>query len=90
MLRKHYPEVKSSVKRHLCMQIFHKNKESRSRDQNKHDFNFVLLAMKAIINRPFFMISFRVSYKHPITTLAPENLKIINKIIKLLSVNPTK
>ena len=39
------------------MQIFHKNKNSRSKDQNKNEFPFILPSMKTNINinRTFFI-----------------------------------
>ena len=43
--------MKSSERKHLRMQIFLKNKNSRSKDQNKISFDFTSPAMKTKVNR---------------------------------------
>ena len=50
-----YPETRSFKQKHLRIRIFHKNEDSRSRDQNKNEFRYVLSAMKTNVNRIFFM-----------------------------------
>ena len=37
------------------MQIFHKNKYSRLKDQNKNEFYFISPALKTDVNKTFFM-----------------------------------
>ena len=47
------------------MQMFHKNKDTRSKDQNTVEFQFILLAMTTSANRIFLVqsrISFRVNF----------------------------
>ena len=38
--------MKSSKKKHLCMQIFHLNKDSRSKYQSIYDFHFIFPPVK--------------------------------------------
>ena len=49
------PEMKSSIRKPLRMQIFHKDKNIRSKNQTKNRFNFSSALIKANINRVFFM-----------------------------------
>ena len=55
MLCKYYPEIKSSKTKHLRLQMFHKNKHSRSKNQNKIEFHFISPAVETNVNRIFFM-----------------------------------
>ena len=68
---KHYPEMKSFEKKYLCWRIFNWNKYSRSKDQNKNEFNFISPVMKTNVNRALFMaiweIWFWVWFKHLLT-----------------------
>ena len=50
---KHCPEMTSSERKHLRMQVFHKNKDIRSKDQNKKRIYFISGAMKASENNYF-------------------------------------
>ena len=52
---KHYTEMKSSERKHLRMKILHKNKDSRSNDQNKCYFHFISPAMKINVTSIFSM-----------------------------------
>lgn len=52
---KNYPEMKSLGKKHLRMQVFHENKDSRSKDQNKKETDFISPAIKTNVNRISFM-----------------------------------
>ena len=66
-LCKQYLEMKSPERKHLGIQIFHKNKDSRSKDQKQNAFHFYLPAMKTNIIRSALRrndISFWVSCKH--------------------------
>ena len=45
--------MKPSERKHLHMLLFHQNKDSKSKDQNKNEFDFISLAMKTIVNRTF-------------------------------------
>ena len=56
MLCKHHPKMKSSKKKHLRKEIFHENKDSESIDQSKNEFHFISLAMKANVNKFFFVV----------------------------------
>ena len=47
--------MKSSEKKHLCMRIFHKSRDSRLKDQNKKEIYFLSPAMKTNVNEFFFM-----------------------------------
>ena len=51
----HYPKIISFGRKHLCMRIFHGNKDSRSQDQNKKEIHFISHAIKTNVNRFFFM-----------------------------------
>ena len=48
------PEMESSEGKHLHMLLFHQNKDSKSKDQNKNKFHFISVAMKTVKNRFFF------------------------------------
>ena len=47
-------EIKLSEKKHLYMQLFHKNKDGRSKDQSKNKFYLILPSMKTNVKRIFF------------------------------------
>ena len=47
------PEMKSYERKLLRMRIFHKNKDSRTKDQNKNEFHFILPAMKTNWHKMF-------------------------------------
>ena len=47
-------EIKLSEKKHLYMQLFHKNKDGRSKDQSKNKFYLILPSMKTNKKRIFF------------------------------------
>ena len=47
--------MKSSEKNLLRMRIFHRNKDSRSKDQEKNEFHFISPTVKTNLNRIFFM-----------------------------------
>ena len=49
------PRKKSPKTKHLRMWIFHKNKCSESKDQNKNEFYLISPAMKTNVNRIFSM-----------------------------------
>ena len=74
---KHYPEMKSFEKKYLCWRIFNWNKYSRSKDQNKNEFNFISPVMKTNVNRALFMaiweIWFWVWFKHLLTVKTDQN-----------------
>ena len=48
--------MKSSERKHLRMLLFHQNKDSRSKDRNKNEFNFISVAMKTIKKHNFFTV----------------------------------
>ena len=48
--------------KYLCMLLFHRNKDSRSKDQNKNEFCFISPAIKTIVNRVFLMVFSRVFF----------------------------
>ena len=56
MLCKRSPKMKSSERKHLHMLIFHKRKNSRSKDQNKSLYCSISTAMKTYVNRTFFQV----------------------------------
>ena len=55
MPSKHYPKIKSFGRKHSRMRVFHKNKDSRSTNQNKEQVYFISSAVKTNVNRIFFM-----------------------------------
>ena len=55
MLSKHQPVMKSFKMNHLFMTIFHKNKDTRSKDENKNEFYSILPATKTNVNINFLI-----------------------------------
>ena len=55
MLSKHLLEMKSWEMEHLYMPIFHKSKYSKSKPQNKNEFDFISLSIITNVNEFFFM-----------------------------------
>lgn len=55
MLSKHQPLMKSFKMNHLFMTIFHKNKDARSKDENKNEFYSILPATKTNVNINFLI-----------------------------------
>ena len=46
--------MKTNLKEISAMVIFHKNKDSRSKGQNKNEFDFISPVMKTNVNRFLF------------------------------------
>ena len=61
--------MKSYKSKHLRMLIFHKNKDSRSKDQNKNEFHFILTAKKTNVNRFFFHGETKLHFESLVNTL---------------------
>ena len=53
VLCKQCPKMKPFERKHLRVLLFHQNKDSKSKDQSKNEFDFISLAMKTIVNRIF-------------------------------------
>ena len=61
--------MKSFKRKQLRMRIFHKNKDSRSKDQNKNELHFISPAMKTYINRIFFHDGTKFYFRYHVSTL---------------------
>ena len=86
VLCKQCPKMKPSERKHLHMLLFHQNKDSKSKDQNKNEFDFISLAMKTIVNRTFSQwnkVSFPVSWKHSLSQSLQWYWAIVEKSLSL-------
>ena len=68
--------MKSSERKHLRLRVFHKNKDSWSKDQSQ--FNLISPAMKGNVNRTFFHGEIKCYFGSHVNTLLEEERMTIS------------
>ena len=78
--------MKSSENNICACEWFIKAKIVYQKIKTKHFFDFILPAMNAHVTEFFSLrneISFQVSYKHPISLVAPVQMQLHKQVLKL-------